>query len=121
LSITRNAVESDVYRAEQKGPVTHRAQMSQAVAAPAKHHREIAVTRLGVMAGVARAQPDGSSQSAAVSPTRSATPASFPLPACEISPVLSAVYRAAAPIAHHLQGEPPKVGPSGFDTPRNPC
>ena len=49
--------------------------------------------------------------------------ASNALPACDTKPSPSDVTSTVklAPIAHHLQGDPPELGPSAFDKPKNPC
>jgi hypothetical protein len=98
-SISLNAVESDATGPEQRLLITDRAQVRQAVAAVGEHHREIAdhPTRIMSLAALA-----------------SARPCQQPRPAtqrCMTDQALSVrrdIYREIAPIALHLQGEPPE-------------
>ena len=125
MSITRNAVDVAT-----PPPRTTRAwsrtarQIGEAVAAVGEHHRQIADHAAGVMAAAALDAADATAHdSARVSPILSATSASNALPACETNPVSVRrdLYRETAPIAHHLQGDPPESILQAFSNPKNPC
>jgi hypothetical protein len=117
----RGRVRAD--RPEQRRLVTHRAQITQRIAAVGQHHRQIPNHPTGIMAATPPAQGAEPKRQRMRQPglvgylrqQRTTGMRHQPLS------VRRHLYRETAPIAHHLQGEPPEPGSTSITTRRIPA